>query len=175
MSENLCLEPLLKRRSVRVYEDREVPMDLILKILDIARWAPSARNAQPWEFVVVNDRKILEELSKIHFGAEPLSKAPAAVVVLCDTNISPTTYLVDCANAALYIMLAAYCMGLGTVWINSLRNIEEVRKIIKAPSSKVPVAIIAIGYPAEKPKIKPRKPLNQLVHIGTYGNKLSQT
>lgn len=66
-------------------------------------------------------------------------------------------------------------MGLGTVWINSLRNIEEVRKIIKAPSSKVPVAIIAIGYPAEKPKIKPRKPLNQLVHIGTYGNKLSQT
>ncbi|OYT45947.1 MAG: nitroreductase, partial [Desulfurococcales archaeon ex4484_42] len=66
MSENACLEPLLKRRSVRVYEDREVPMDLILKVLDIARWAPSARNAQPWEFVVVTDRKILEELSKIH-------------------------------------------------------------------------------------------------------------
>jgi len=174
MSENACIEPLLKRRSVRVYEDREVPMDLVLKVLDTARWAPSARNAQPWEFVVVNDRKILEELSRIHSGAGPLSKAPVAVIVLCDTNISPVTYQVDCANAALYIMLAAYCVGLGTVWINSLRNIEEVRKIIKAPSNKVPVAIIAIGYPAERPRIKPRKPLNQLVHIGVYGNKLSQ-
>jgi len=171
MSENVCLEPLLKRRSIRVYENREVPMDLILKVLDIARWAPSARNAQPWEFVVVNDRKILKELSKIHSSAKPLSKASAAVIVLCDTNISPITYHVDCANAALYIMLAAYCMGLGTVWINSLRNIEEVRRIIKAPSSKVPVAIIAIGYPAESPEPKPRKPIDELVHVNVYGNK----
>lgn len=172
MSVDSCIEPLLKRRSIRRYEDREVPLDLVVKVLDIARWAPSARNAQPWEFVIVNDREILNMLSRIHIGAGPLKKAPVAVIVLCDSTKAPVTYQVDCANVALYVMLAAYCMGLGTVWINPLRNIEEVREVIKAPNNMVPIAIIAMGYPAEGPKPKPRKPINEIVYINTYGSRL---
>ena len=169
MDTETCLKPLLERRSIRHYEEREVPMELLLKILDIARWAPSSRNLQPWEFVVIRNRDTLNKLSKIHAGAAPLSRAPAAIAVLCDSEKAPLTHHVDCANAAMYIMLAAHCLGLGTVWINSLRNIDMVREILRAPRDMVPIALIAIGYPAEKPSAKERKPLEDIVHVEKYG------
>ena len=169
-----CLKPLLERRSVRVYQDREIPLETILEILRVARWAPSARNRQPWELVVVRDRSTLQRLSRIHIGARPLEMAKAAVVVLCDRDKAPVTYQVDCANIAMYIMLAAHCMGVGTVWINSLRNVDEVREIVGAPENMVPVAIISMGYPAEAPEAKPRRPLEDIVHLERFGNRLKQ-
>ena len=175
MSQGECVKPLLERRSVRVYQDRELPLETILGILDVARWAPSARNRQPWEFVVVRDRSTLNRLSRIHIGARPLELARAAIVVLCDKERAPDTHLVDCANAALYIMLAAHCAGVGTVWINSLRNMDEVREAVGAPENMVPVAIISMGYPAEKPEAKPRRRLGEMVHLERFGNTLEKS
>ncbi len=171
--EAACLEFLLGRRSVRVFEDREVPLELVLKAIDVARYAPSAKNSQPWEFVVVRRRDLLDKLSEIHPGAVPLKNANLAVVVLADRERSPTSYLVDAALAAMYLWLALHCLGLGVVWIQTLRNVEEVRRIIGAPDHLTPVAILAIGWPAEKPRPRPRRSLEEIVHLETYGRRLS--
>jgi len=166
------LEPLLSRRSIRRFEDREVPDELLLKAVDVARQAPSARNSQPWHFVIIKDREKLEELSKIHVGAAPLRNAKAAIVVLADIEASPHSYVADAAIAATYLWLALHCLGLGAVWIQTLRNIEEVRAVVKAPGRYVPVAIFAVGYPAERPSAKPRKPLKEVLSLEEFGRRL---
>ncbi len=167
-----CLDLLLTRRSVRKFERREVEEHLLLEILDVARFAPSAKNSQPWEFVLVRDPKTKERLGRIHRYASPLLEAPVALVVLCNSELSPNSYLVDCANATMYVMLAAHSLGLGTVWIQSLRNVDEILEIVGAPKGLVPVAVLAMGWPAERPEPKPRKKLQDLVHLDRYGNKL---
>ncbi len=160
---------LVSRRSIRKFKDGPVPDDLILKILDSARFAPSAKNSQPWEFIVVKDEVIKEKLGKIHRWASPLLGAPLAIVIVCNKEASPTSYLVDCANATMYIMLAAHALGLGTVWIQSLRNVEEIQEILKLPEKIIPVAILAVGWPNESPNPKRRKELKEIVHLDIYG------
>ena len=157
MCESGFLKFLLTRRSIRKFKRKPVSLDLVLKILDVARYAPSAKNSQPWEFIVVTDEAVRERLSRIHMWATPIRKAPIAIVVVCDKNASPTSYHVDCANTTMYIMLAAHALGLGTVWIQTLKNIDEIKEILKIPEGKIPIAILALGWPDEKPEPKPRK------------------
>jgi nitroreductase len=80
--------------------------------------------------------------------------------------------MVDCANATMYIMLAAHALGLGTVWIQTLRNVEDIQKILNLPSSYIPVALLAIGYPDESPAPKPRKSLEEIAYLNMFGNPL---
>jgi len=172
MCESDFLKFLLTRRSIRKFKKKPVDLNLVLKILDVGRYAPSAKNSQPWEFIVVTDEAVRERLSRIHMWASPIRKAPITIVVVCDKNASPTSYHVDCANATMYIMLAAHALGLGTVWIQTLRNIDEIKEILKIPEGKIPIAILALGWPDEKPEPKPRKRLEEIVYMNTYGNKL---
>jgi len=172
MCESDFLKFLLTRRSIRKFKKKPVDLNLVLKILDVGRYAPSAKNSQPWEFIVVTDEAVRERLSRIHMWASPIRKAPIAIVVVCDKDASPTSYHVDCANATMYIMLAAHALGLGTVWIQTLRNIDEIKEILKIPEGKIPIAILALGWPDEKPEPKPRKRLEEIVYMNTYGNKL---
>ncbi len=162
------LQFLISRRSIRRFKNEPVSDDLIFKILDSARFAPSAKNSQPWEFIVVRNEVIKEKLGKIHRWASPLLEAPLAVVVACNKEASPTSYLVDCANAAMYIMLAAHALGLGTVWIKSLRNVEEIQELLRLPKKLIPVAILAVGWPDESPNPRERKELKKIVHLDKY-------
>lgn len=164
---------LLTRRSIRKFKSKPIDMETIKKILDIARYAPSARNAQPWIFIVVTDKDIKSKLANIHPWAYPLNSAPIGIVVACNKEVAPISYHVDCANATMYIMLAAHALGLGTVWIQTLRNIEDIQKILNLPSDYIPIAIIAIGYPDEVPLPRPRKSLDEVSFLNVYGNKLS--
>ncbi len=166
-----CREFLISRRSIRKFEPKEVPLELVLKAIEIARYAPSAKNVQPWYFVIVRDREKMARLAKIHPGAKPLENASLAIVVLADSYASPVSYLVDGAIAATYLWLALHCLGLGAVWIQTLRNIEEVRNVVNAPQNLVPVAILAVGYPAEKPEPKPRKSVEEITFFEEYGRR----
>ncbi|MGC8932916.1 MAG: nitroreductase family protein [Candidatus Methanodesulfokora sp.] len=166
-----CLKFLLGRRSIRVFEDKEVSDELIKRILDVARYAPSAKNSQPWEFVVVRDEEVRRKLASIHRYAYPLQRAPVVIAVLCNPELSPDSYLVDCANATIYLMLAAHALGLGTVWIQSLRNVKEINEILGS-EGRIPVALIALGWPAEKPEARPRRELKEIVYINRYGERL---
>ncbi len=165
-----CIDMLLTRRSIRRFQGKDVSLDLLLKILDIARYAPSARNSQPWEYIIVKDKELKEKLGKIHPYAEPLLDAPAGILVVCDKNASPTSYMLDCANTVMYILLALHAHGLGGVWIQTLRNIKEIQELLGLPGDKIPVALIAVGWPAEKPEPKPRKPLEDITYIDGYGS-----
>jgi len=166
--EKVYIEFLLSRRSIRKFKDKEVSKDILLKILDIARYAPSARNAQPWEYIVITDKSIIRELSKTRgLASKPLENAAAAIAVVTDPSISPNTHMIDGACTTMYILLAAHALGLGAVWINALDH-PVMKKILRIPESKFLLCIIALGYPDEKPKAKPRKPLNELVHYETY-------
>ncbi len=172
MVENEFLRFLLTRRSIRKFKKKPVDLNLVLKILDVARYAPSAKNFQPWEFIIVTNREIKDRLAQIHRWASPIRKAPLAIVVICDKNVSPISYQVECANAAMYIMLAAHALGLGTVWIQALRNVSEIQELLKIPKEKIPVAILAMGWPDEKPEPRPRKPLKEIVYENLYGRKI---
>ncbi len=162
------LDFLKSRRSIRKFKPTPIPKDLLLKVLDTARYAPSAHNSQPWRFIIVKDLIIKEKLANLHIGAKPLHSAPQAIVVVSDKNASPDSYLIDGANAAIYIQLAAHALGLGTVWIQTMRNIRDIQRILDLPENLVPVAILAIGYPDEQPRLRERIPLERLVYYDKY-------
>ena len=163
--DEMCIDVLLSRRSIRLFKEEDVPLDIVLKAIDVARYAPSAKNSQPWRFYVFKRRDVIERLSEIHSHALPLKKSKIAVVVTAIPSLSPTSYLIDAALAALYLWLALTCFGLGAVWIQALRNVDDIRSIVGIPEEEIPVAILAIGWPAESPPPRPRKKLEEVVKI----------
>ncbi len=76
--------------------------------------------------------------------------------------------MLDCANVTTYLLLAVHAMSLGAVWIQTLRSVDEVRRILKVPEGRVPVAIVAVGWPAESPKPKPRRDLKDILYLNCY-------
>ena len=169
MSYEKCLEFLISRRSIRKFKNTEVSDEVVLKLLETARYAPSAKNSQPWEFIIIKDHELRRRLARIHPYASPIAGAPLAIAVICDPSKSPTSYIADCANATTYLLLAAHALGLGAVWIQTLRNAEEVRKLLKVPDDKVPVALIALGWPDEKPEPRPRREVSEITYLNYYG------
>lgn len=163
-----CADFLLSRRSVRKFSDEPVPDELIRRAIDIARFAPSAHNAQPWSFLVVKDREKLEKLAKIHRWSKPIANSKVAIIVFSDEKVSPKSHLVDGAIVATYLWLALHCLGLSTVWIYTLEQAEEIRRIVNAPPHLFPVAIFPVGFPAESPPPRPRRSLEELVHVDSY-------
>ncbi|MCD6244763.1 MAG: nitroreductase family protein [Candidatus Korarchaeota archaeon] len=171
---DLLLEFLRTRRSIRRFRPDPVDDEIVLKILDIARFAPSGHNYQPWEFIIIRSRDTIEKLGNLRRDSRPLLNAPMGILVVCDKEITPTTYQLDGANVTMYIMLAAHALGLGTVWLHTLFDAEHVRniqEILGIPPNKVPISLIAIGWPNERPSPKSRKPLEELVHCEKYGRK----
>lgn len=162
------MEFLRSRRSIRFFRPEPVPDEVLRGLIEVARFAPSAHNSQPWRFVVVRDRGKLEALARLHGGASLIRGVKQVVAVFADRRESPTSYLVDAANAAIYFQLAAHAAGLGTVWVQALRHTERIREILVAPEHAVPVAIIAVGYPAESPSPRPRKPVEDIVCLNEY-------
>jgi nitroreductase len=149
-----AMEAILSRRSIRKYEPTPLSEDLIHKLLDAAMSAPSSGNGQPWHFVVVTDRAVLDEIPKFHAFSNMLKEGPAAVVVCGDTALerSKGVWVQDCSAATQNILLAARALGLGSVWLG-VYPIEEriagARKLLGLPENIVPLSIVAIGYPAE--------------------------
>lgn len=170
------LEFLRTRRSVRRYRAQQPPIDLIMRVLDVARYAPSARNSQPWVFIVVTDPKVREELAKARAPPpgrpRPLQEAPVVIVLACNRDEDPMFYRYDGALAASYVMLAAHALGLGSVWIGvgAESELEAVRRAVGLPPNYVPIALMPVGYPEEKPEPRPRKPLGEIVFFNRFGH-----
>lgn len=166
------MDLLRTRRSIRKFKQVKPTRELLLKAIDVARFAPSARNTQPWRFIIIEDQTLKERLASLHPSARPLKDAPIGIVVVCHVDESPISYMLDCANATMYLLLALHALGLGAVWIQALRNIEEIRQIIEIPINAIPVAIVAVGYPDESPPLRSRRPLEEIVYFNRYGSKL---
>ncbi|WP_225876081.1 nitroreductase family protein [Infirmifilum lucidum] len=158
----MCVDLLLTRRSIRAFQDREVPDELVVKAVDIARHAPSARNRQPWRVIAVRNRATLRELSQVAPGAKPLESAPLALAVVVKPELSPVSFMLDGAIFTTYLWLALHSLGLGAVWIQTLRQ-PRYAEILGIPPGEVLIAILAAGYPAESPPPRPRKSVEELL------------
>ena len=112
-------EAVLNRRSIRKYEKKKVEDDKIKSILQAAMYSPSARNYQPWHFIVINDREILDRVPAVHPYADMIYGAPMAILVCGDRNLEPMDeYLaINCAAATQNMLLTAHDQGLGAVWL----------------------------------------------------------
>ena len=170
------MEAIRGRRSVRRFLDRGVDDELLMELLDAARWAPSAGNLQPWEFVVVRDPELKKDLARAALSQMFIAQAPAVIVVCADALRSASIYgtrgstlycIQDTAAATQNMLLAAYSRGLGTCWVGAFRE-DAVGRLIDAPAGVRPVAIVPVGYPAEKPKPPPRRSLSEIVHHETF-------
>lgn len=146
---------ILKRRSIRKYEVKEVPMESINKLLQAAMNAPSASNQQPWHFVVIRDKALLLELSQIHSGLSNLKESPLAILVCGEPDATTLKYYweQDCSAATENMLIAATALGLGAVWHGikpeESRDSEIFRKTLNIPRHIKPFSVITVGYPAE--------------------------
>lgn len=150
------LDAILSRRSVRKYTDQPVSDESVTALLRAAMAAPSAGNQQPWEFVVVRDRHMLGNISRSQPYAGMAADAQVAIVVCGDTSRQrhPGFWVEDCSAATQNLLLAAHAQGLGAVWLGYYpveERVEVLRELFGLPENIVPLAVIAIGYPAEKP------------------------
>ena len=160
------------RRSIRKFKNREIPVDLIEKILEAGMYAPSARNEQPWHFVVVTEKDLLDRLMKAHPYASMLAEAPLALLVCGDTDLelSPGYWPIDCSAATQNILLAAHAGGLGAVWLGVHPRQERkdaIRKIFDLPVNIEPFALIALGYPREN-KETPERYRTDRIHLNSW-------
>lgn len=156
-----------QRRSVRHYEDRPIEEAKLLRVLEAARLAPSARNIQEWRFIVVRDAETRRRLSEAAKGQAFVAEAPV-VIAACGTV---TDYVMTCGQAAYpidlaigtdHLCLAAAAEGLGTCWVGAFYE-QQARIVLGVPETVRIVALLAMGYPAEKPDPRPRKTLEEIV------------
>ena len=159
------------RRSVRRFSNLPVSKELILKVLDSARFAPSGGNIQPWKVYMTSDPEKKRLLSELSFNQEHVRQAPWVLVVTAIPEESEKEYglrgknlysIQDTANFALYITLSAKAFGLDSCWVGEFDE-EKVREAINAPESEKPVVIIPVGYGEESPEIPERKPLDEIL------------
>ncbi len=153
------LTAIFTRRSIRKYTSQPVSDETIMILLRAAMSAPSARNEQSWEFIIIKNKGSLQKFPSFHPFAGHITDAPVAIVVCGNTKLEAKTGLwaLDCSNATMNILLAAHSMGLGAVW-TTLYPYEDrmagARKLLNLPDHIMPLAVIPIGLPGEK---KPRE------------------
>lgn len=158
-----ALDALKGRRSVRVYEGKAVPRELIEEIIDAARLAPSANNIQPWEFVVVTERAVREKIAGLTDYGKFIAQAGACVAVFCK---DVKHYIEDGSAATQNILVAAHALGLGTCWVAGYKKdyAEPVRDLLGAPGGHSLVSLIALGYPAAKAEEHGKRRLKDVLH-----------
>lgn len=156
------IQNIMTRTSVRAYTDQAIGKDTIETILKAGMAAPTAVNAQPWHFVAVTNRAILDSLATSNPNARMLHQAPLAIVVCGD--ITKTLegkgrefWIQDCSAATENILLAAHAYGLGAVWTAAYPIDDRMASIsttLQLPETIVPLCAIIIGHPAENPEPK---------------------
>ncbi|MEM4634499.1 MAG: nitroreductase family protein [Candidatus Nitrosocaldus sp.] len=172
---------LVKRRGmVRSFKSEKVEHEKLVKILTNAVRAPSAGHLQPWEFIVVKDDSMKQRLAEAALKQMFIAEAPVVIVTCVDTERSASRYgergrrfysIIDGAYASLLILLTARDLGLGACFVGAYDD-EKIARILELPRHVKPIGIIPIGYPAEKPPRYERIPIEQLVHLNRYGNRV---
>jgi len=154
----MSISCVMDRRSVRQYTDRPVDDETLEKLLRAGMYAPSAMNSQPWEFIAVRDRAILDKLSEGAPYWKMLKSAPLAIVIAADISEYKAShkdfFIQDCSASAQNILVAAEGLGLGGVWLGTLPvedRMEHVRKTLAIPDGIIPFVILPIGWPSEHP------------------------
>ncbi len=159
------LELLKFRRSIRSFSNKKISRVDLETLVDAARFASTARNVQPWEFVVVTDKQKLVEFAKLAENGRFMEQAAACIVVFCaDTKY----YLEDGCAATCNILLAATALGIGSCWIAGDKKpyCPQINILLNAPIGMKLISLIALGYPQDKDvfKIIEKRSSQELLH-----------
>lgn len=161
------LQLLRKRRSIRKYQNKKINAKTIKLLQEALLRSPSSRNNQPWHFIFVDNKKLLEKLSQCkERGSEFLAKAPLGIVI-CGDETKSDVWVEDCSIAAILVQMAALSCGLGSCWIQVRNRLTKdnvpseryVRKLFSIPKHIRVASIIAVGHPAEKKRRIPTQKL----------------
>ncbi|RKY44419.1 MAG: nitroreductase [Candidatus Omnitrophota bacterium] len=160
-------EAIKKRRSIRKYKDKQVEEEKILKILESARLAPSAKNLQEWRFIVVRDKEKRKKLSEAARNQKFVEEAPVVIVCCAETDeyrmtCGQLSYPIDVAIAVEHMVLTAVEEGLGTCWIGAFYE-DKVKEILNIPEEIKVVELLTLGYPDEEPPSRSRLSLEDIV------------
>ncbi len=166
------LEAIRNRYSCRSYQDRPIEPDKLQTVLEAARLAPSAKNLQDWRFLVVTDPRTKAALAEAANNQRFLEAAGAIIVgcsnskevMRCGQAVGP----IDVAIALEHICLEATELGLATCWIGSFYA-DKVRSILGIPDDIAVIELMALGYPADKPKQPRREPLEKIACYEKWG------
>jgi len=157
-----ALEALRTRRSVRAYENRPVSKEDLETLVDCGRLAATARNAQPWEFIVVTEEDGLRALAKLADNGKFIADAAACIAVFCEDS---DYYLEDGCAATQNILVAACALGLASCWVAGDRKpyAEKVCALLGAPAGYKLISLVPVGYSSETPN-PVKRPLEDVIH-----------
>jgi nitroreductase len=165
-------QAIKSRRSIRLYQEKEVEKEKLDKVLEAARIAPSANNRQEWKFIVVKDKDTRERVANASSGQTFIGQAPIVIVACATESQSIMTcgqprYTVDVSIAMSFMILQAQEVGLGTCWIGAF-NESSVKEILGIPDDIRVVAITPLGYPSQDTAARPRKEIEQIICFDKY-------
>lgn len=172
-------ELLIRRHSIRRYQDREISAEDVKNIMEAALLAPSSKSVRPWQFVLVDDKDTLAKLAACKAnGTRPISSCTLAIVVTASPE-KTDMYIEDMSIAAAYMQLQATALGLGACWIQVRNRFTEdnedaqdiVRDLLGIPHDMIVECIVTVGYPDEERRpVDPSKLLWEKVHIERWKN-----
>ena len=148
------IESILTRRSIRKYTPEKIKEEELITILECAMSAPSAGNAQPWHFIVIDDIEIFKKICEFHPFAKMTLSASHAILVCGDTNLEKYKGRIplDCSAATMNILLSAHGLGIGSVWVGIYPEeirMNGMRKTLQLPENIIPISLVSLGYPDE--------------------------
>ena len=166
------LEAIATRRSIRKFTSEAVTEEQLGVMLKAAMAAPSAGNEQPWHFIVMDDKHLLEKASTLSPYAKMAAKSPLSIMVLGDRDLEkyPGNWMLDCSAAIQNLLLAAHAEGLGAVWCGlwpEEDRVEAYRELVQAPQHAIPLALIVIGHPDQNLQAQDRFDTSR-VHKNTW-------
>ena len=162
-----ALEALEKRRSIRKYKLKPISNEIIEKLINAARLAPSAINIQPWEFIAITNTETLNEIADITDYGKFIANAPLCIAIFCrDTKY----YLEDGSAAVENILIAATALGLGTCWVAGDKKAyaDKIRKLLSVPIDHKLVALVPIGYPDDDSISKSKREVIDVLHFEKF-------
>ncbi|MCW4052913.1 MAG: nitroreductase family protein [Candidatus Bathyarchaeota archaeon] len=163
-----CVDLILKRRSVRRYAEKRVTEEVLSKILEAGRQAPSADNVQPWHFIVLTDSNIKEKMSRGRYNS--FVKDSAFTIVGCgyvgDAD-GRRWSTIDTTIALQNMVIAAWVQGVGSCWIGDFQE-DEAKKLLGIPEDWKMVALVSFGYPTDQPRERQKKPVEEIIGYNEF-------
>lgn len=166
------MKTIFERRSIRKYTDKEVSDTIIKKMLKAGMAAPSAGNAQTWEFIVIDEEEIIEKIPEFHPYARMVEDASKLILVCGNKEREKYEdfWVQDCSAATQNILLEATANNLGAVWVGVYpvqERVSKLKNLLNLPENLIPFSIIPFGYPAEEKEIIDRYNENK-VHYNKF-------
>lgn len=171
------LDFIKTRRSRRKFLDKSVPDKIIRGLIDCARHAPSSRDSQPWEFVIIKDNETKKKLAQLkgEGNQEHILSADLVIAVCVDTNKSKVRWREDGSCVAMIILLSAHILGLGAAYVTGASDTEPkattaIKQILKLPENIIPAVLIPVGYadPNEKIEKKKLREVDDIIHFDKW-------